>query len=68
MSTSLANPPPDPSSLSNDVLQLSVTLDTKNYLSPGDLKSVQLFRRAANYIAAGILLSKKLNVTCVLID
>jgi xylulose-5-phosphate/fructose-6-phosphate phosphoketolase len=56
MSTTLANPPPDPSSLSNDVLQLSVTLDTKNYLSTGDLKSIQLFRRAANYISAGIVL------------
>jgi len=67
MSTSLANPPPDPSSLSDDVLQLSVTLDTKNYLSPGDLKSIQLFRRAANYISAGIVLSRKSSVTSMLI-
>ena len=33
----------------------SYDLNTKDYLSLGDLRSIQLFRRAANYISAGIV-------------
>ncbi|KAF5367098.1 hypothetical protein D9758_003951 [Tetrapyrgos nigripes] len=51
---STKNPPPDPSQLDDALLQWSVKLDTKNFLSPEELKSVQLFRRAADYIAAGM--------------
>ena len=47
------NPPPDPSQLDDAILNYSVKLDTKNYLSDEELKSVQSFRRAADYIAAG---------------
>ena len=54
MSYNRANPPADPSSLSDDILKLSVSVDTKDYLPVGDLQSIQLFRRAANYIAAGM--------------
>lgn len=50
------NPPPDPSSLSDELLQLSVKLETENYLSPEELNAVQTFRRAADYIAAGMSL------------
>lgn len=50
-----ANPPPDPSQLADSVLELSVKLDTKNFLSPDELKSIQLFRRAADYIAAAMI-------------
>ena len=54
MSNNRANPPADPSSLPDDLLRLSVRLDTKDYLSADDLRSIQLFRGAANYISAGI--------------
>lgn len=50
------NPPPDPSSLSDDLLQLSVQLKTEGYLPPEELNAVQAFRRAADYIAAGMSL------------
>ena len=50
------NPPPDPSSLSDELLQLSVKLETEGYLSPEELNAVQAFRRAADYIAAGMSL------------
>lgn len=46
------NPQPLPSHISEDVLELSVKLD-KLQLSENDLKGLEEFRRAANYIAAG---------------
>jgi xylulose-5-phosphate/fructose-6-phosphate phosphoketolase len=49
-----ANPPADPSQLPDSMLQFSVQLDTKNYLPTEELKSIQMFRRAADYIAAGM--------------
>ncbi|KAK2463955.1 hypothetical protein APHAL10511_004006 [Amanita phalloides] len=58
MPGNLPNPPPDPSSLPDDLLGLAVSLDTKNYLSPDDLRSIQMFRRAANYIAAAMIFLK----------
>jgi len=48
-----ANPPPDPSRLSDDILKYAVQLNTANVLSDNEHKSVQLFTRAANYITAG---------------
>lgn len=54
------NPPPDPSTLSNDILAQAVKLDFANFLSNDDLQSIQAFRRAANYIAAGMSLLPKL--------
>ena len=48
------NPPPGPSGIPDGISQLAVQLNTKDFLSPEDLHSVQLFRRAANYIAAGM--------------
>ncbi|KAJ6466563.1 phosphoketolase [Mycena vitilis] len=50
-----ANPPADPSLLPDSVLQLGVQLDTKNYLTEDDLKSIEMFRRAADYIAAAMI-------------
>ena len=49
------NPPPGASLLSDDVLFQSVQLKTENYLPPDELKAVQAFRRAADYVAAGKL-------------
>ena len=46
MSNNRANPPADPSSIPDDLLRLSVSLDMKDYLSSGDLRSIQLFRNA----------------------
>ena len=48
-----ANPPPDMSRLSDDILKYAVQLNTHGFLSDNEHKSVQLFTRAANYIAAG---------------
>ncbi|KAF7327423.1 putative phosphoketolase [Mycena kentingensis (nom. inval.)] len=50
-----ANPSPDPSQLPDSVLQLGVQLDVNNYLSAEELKSIQMFRRAADYIAAAMI-------------
>ncbi|TFK40130.1 phosphoketolase [Crucibulum laeve] len=49
------NPPPDASLLSDAVLEYSVTLDTKDYLPKDELNAIQLFRRAADYIAAAMI-------------
>ena len=49
-----ANPPPDPSGLADDILNYAVQLNIKDFLSENEHKSVQLFTRAANYIAAGM--------------
>lgn len=51
------NPPPEPSQLPDNVLQLEVQLKTENYLPDDELKAIQAFRRAADYITAGTLLS-----------
>ncbi|KAF8920240.1 phosphoketolase [Mucidula mucida] len=50
-----ANPQPDPSLLPDSILEFSVKLDTKNYLPQDELKAVQKFRRAADYIAAAMI-------------
>ena len=49
------NPPPEPSQLPENVLQLAVQLKTEGCLSEDELKAVQSFRRAADYITAGTL-------------
>jgi xylulose-5-phosphate/fructose-6-phosphate phosphoketolase len=47
------NPPPDPSTIPDSMLQYSVVLGTQDYLPKDELTSVKAFTRAANYIAAG---------------
>jgi len=47
------NPSPDPSHIPDLMLQCSVHLDTRNYLTKDELVPLQMFSRAANYIAAG---------------
>ncbi|KAJ8469487.1 hypothetical protein ONZ45_g16871 [Pleurotus djamor] len=49
------NPPADPSLLPDSILEYSVQLDTKDYLKPDELNSIQMFRRAADYIAAAMI-------------
>ena len=46
------NPQPLPSHIPDEVLNLSVKLD-KLDISDADLKGLEEFRRASNYIAAG---------------
>ena len=53
MADNRPNPPPEDSRLPDAILQLGIKLNTKDFLSHEDLRSIQLFRRAANYIAAG---------------
>lgn len=53
-----ANPPPDASLLPDGVLDLRVTLNTKDYLSSDELRGIQLFRRAADYLAAAMIFLK----------
>ncbi|KAJ7510452.1 phosphoketolase [Mycena galericulata] len=50
-----ANPPADPSLLPESLLDFNVKLDIKNYLSDEELKSLKMFRRAADYIAAAMI-------------
>ena len=60
------NPPPDPSQLDDAILKFAVQLDTNQYLSDDELQSIQLFRRAADYIAGGEFfpsLSRALSLT-----
>ncbi|EAU85668.1 phosphoketolase [Coprinopsis cinerea okayama7 len=52
------NPPPGPSHLPDSTLDYVVRLDTKNYLPEDELKGLQLFRRAADYIAAAMIFLK----------
>jgi xylulose-5-phosphate/fructose-6-phosphate phosphoketolase len=47
------NPPPDPSLLPDSVLDYAVKLDTTDFLSKDEHRAIHLFRRAADYIAAG---------------
>ncbi|KAF9466555.1 phosphoketolase [Collybia nuda] len=49
------NPPADPSQLSDTILEYGIQLKTADYLSKDELQSVQLFRRAADYIAAAMI-------------
>jgi hypothetical protein len=51
------NPPPDPSLLPDSILDYAVKLDATNYLPPQELEAIQQFRRAADYIAAGLFLA-----------
>ncbi|TFK27778.1 phosphoketolase [Coprinopsis marcescibilis] len=53
------NPPPDPSLLPDSTLGLAVNLKTKDYLSNDELKGIQSFRRAADYIAAAMIFLKR---------
>lgn len=48
------NPPPDPSLLPDSILQYGVQLKNPNVLSNDELEAMQSFRRAADYIAAGM--------------
>lgn len=51
-----SNPQPLPSNVPDEVIDLlSVKLD-KIRISDNDLKALQEFRRASNYIAAGMLI------------
>jgi hypothetical protein len=50
------NPPPEVSLIPECALDLAVQLDTKDYLDNNEIEAVQVFRRAANYIAAGTCL------------
>lgn len=47
------NPPPDPSHIPDDVEKLAVQLNVKGFLSADERKGIEMFRRAADYIAAG---------------
>ena len=47
------NPPPDPSLIPEDVEKLAVKLGVKGFLSADERKGIEMFRRAADYIAAG---------------
>ena len=54
------NPPPEASQLPDSLLQLAVNLDDakKSVLSNADIKALQAYRRAANYIAAAMIFLK----------
>ncbi|KAF9048473.1 phosphoketolase [Panaeolus papilionaceus] len=52
------NPPADPSLLPDDVLNLAVQLNTTDYLSEDELRAIQDFRKAADYIAAAMIFLK----------
>jgi xylulose-5-phosphate/fructose-6-phosphate phosphoketolase len=47
------NPPPDASHLPDSLRELRVELDIADALTDDELRAVQKFRRAADYIAAG---------------
>ena len=49
-----ANPPPDPSQLPEYVLNLKTKIPNQNVLSKEELSAIQQYRRAADYIAAGV--------------
>ncbi|KAG6879610.1 hypothetical protein C0992_000638 [Termitomyces sp. T32_za158] len=50
-----ANPPPDASLLSKEILKFEAQINTKGYLSPDEHMSLDLFTRAANYISAAMI-------------
>ncbi|KAI5888596.1 D-xylulose 5-phosphate/D-fructose 6-phosphate phosphoketolase [Schizophyllum commune H4-8] len=49
------NPPPDPSHIPDDIEKLAVKLDVKGFLSAEERKGIEMFRRAADYIAAAMI-------------
>ena len=53
------NPPPDPSQLPDSILEYGVQLDLTNVLSAEELNAIKQFRRAADYIAAGVFFSSR---------
>jgi xylulose-5-phosphate/fructose-6-phosphate phosphoketolase len=59
------NPSPDPSSLPDSILQYGVQLNTKDYLPKDELESLEMFTRAANYIAAGSFQSNNRLYACL---
>jgi xylulose-5-phosphate/fructose-6-phosphate phosphoketolase len=50
---SMPNPSPEPSRLPDSVLDCRVELNIQDMLSRDELYSVECFRRAGDYIAAG---------------
>ncbi|KAG2157887.1 XFP N-terminal domain-containing protein [Suillus bovinus] len=52
------NPPPTPSRLPDSMNEYAVKLKSKNPLTPSELRAIQKFRRAANYIAAAMIFLK----------
>lgn len=48
-----ANPAPDPSNLDDSILKWAVHVDTNHFLTDDELRAIQMYRRAADYIAAG---------------
>ncbi|KAG6804667.1 hypothetical protein H0H93_007404, partial [Arthromyces matolae] len=48
----VANPPPEPSHIPKEILAFDAQVNTKDYLSHDELKSLDLFTRAANYMSA----------------
>lgn len=57
----IPNPPPEKSHLPDSLLQLAINLDSekKSVLSDADVKAIQAYRRAANYIAAAMIFLKE---------
>ena len=47
------NPPPDQSQLPDEILAFRTQLNTRDVLSPDELRAVRQFRKAADYIAGG---------------
>lgn len=56
------NPAPDASQLSDDILNWSIKVEHDNFLSKDDAKAIQMFRRAADYIAAAMIFLNAENV------
>jgi xylulose-5-phosphate/fructose-6-phosphate phosphoketolase len=46
------NPPPEPSQLPEQVLDLRISLNTQGALTPDEADAIRKFRRAADYLAA----------------
>ena len=55
------NPPADPSLLPDSILNYGVKLNTKDFLPTHEHTAVQLFRRAADYITAGVHIPWSIN-------
>jgi xylulose-5-phosphate/fructose-6-phosphate phosphoketolase len=57
----IPNPPPEKSQLPDSVLQLAINLDDakKSVLSKAEIKALEAYRRAANYIAAAMIFLKQ---------
>ncbi|KAF7799807.1 hypothetical protein EIP86_011049 [Pleurotus ostreatoroseus] len=52
------NPPPDPSQLPDEILSFRKELNTQGVLSPDELRAIQQFRKAADFIAAAMIFLK----------